>query len=81
MSQTPPDGDTAVDPERVRRLRLHEFLRELVREEGRMEAAELLGVNYKTLVRAVDSGRLSSRMSDALERLLLSGGSPGGGRT
>ncbi len=78
MSQTPLDGDTAVDPERVRRLRLHEFLRELVREEGRMEAAELLGVNYKTLVRAVDSGRLSSRMSDALERLLLSGGSPGG---
>ena len=78
MSQTPQDGDTAVDPERVRRLRLHEFLRELVREEGRMEAAELLGVNYKTLVRAVDSGRLSSRMSDALERLLLSGESPGG---
>ncbi len=78
MSQTPQDGDTAVDTERVRRLRLHEFLRELVREEGRMEAAELLGVNYKTLVRAVDSGRLSSRMSDALERLLLSGESPGG---
>ena len=78
MSQTPQDGDTAVDTERVRRLRLHEFLRELVREEGRMEAAELLGVNYKTLVRAVDSGRLSSRMNDALERLLLSGESPGG---
>ena len=78
VSQTLRNGDIGGDAERVRRLRLHEFLRELVREEGRMEAAELLGVNYKTLVRAVESGRLSSRMNDALERLLLSGQSPGG---
>ena len=41
-----------------------------------MEAAELLGVNYKTLVRAIESDDLSNRMSDALERLMLTGGVP-----
>ena len=62
--------------EDLRRLRLKALLRDLVREEGRMEAAELLGVNYKTLVRAIESDDLSNRMSDALERLLLTGGVP-----
>ena len=62
--------------EDLRRLRLRALLRDLVREEGRMEAAELLGVNYKTLVRAIESDDLSNRMSDALERLLLTGGVP-----
>ena len=50
------------------------LLRELIRDEGRMEAAEMLGVNYKTLAKTVDTGILSRRMSHALERLLLSGG-------
>ena len=62
--------------EDLRRLRLRALLRDLVREEGRMEAAELLGVNYKTLVRAIESDDLSNRMSDAVERLLLTGGVP-----
>ena len=61
------------DAESVRRLRLHGFLRELVREEGRMEVAELLGVSDRTVMRAVQSGRLSRRVSAALERLLPSG--------
>ena len=38
-----------------------------------MEAAEMLGVNYKTLVRSLDSGRMSRRMGDAVERLLSPG--------
>ena len=38
-----------------------------------MEAAELLGVNYRTLVRAEESGKITGRMSDALERLLGNG--------
>ena len=71
------NGDGGGDADRIRRLRLHGFLRELVREEGRMEAADLLGVNYKTLVRAEESGHLTTRMRHALERLLLSGESPG----
>ena len=73
MSQPLPDGDMAGDAESVRRLRLHGFLRELVREEGRMEVAELLGVSDRTVMRAVQSGRLSRRVSTALERLLPSG--------
>ena len=62
--------------EDLRRLRLKALLSDLVREEGRMEAAELLGINYKTLVRAIESDELTNRMSDALERLLLTGGVP-----
>ena len=59
------------DAEQARRLRLGEFLRDLVRAEGRMEAAELLGVNYRTLVKAEESGEITGRMGDALELLLL----------
>ena len=67
-------GERSRSVESVRRLRLMALLRDLVRGEGKMEAAEKLGVNYKTLARAIESGRMSSRMSDALERLLLAGG-------
>ena len=75
---TQADGDSGDDRNRaqLRRLRLNGFLRELVREEGRMEAAELLGVNYRTLVRAEESGKISGRMGDALERLLGTGADP-----
>ncbi len=72
MDETLVDGDGSDGPdvEKLRRLRLRGFLRELVRQEGRVEAAEMLGVNYKTLVRAEESGQITGRMSDALERLL-----------
>ena len=70
------DGSDGPDMEKMRRLRLSGFLRELVRAEGKMEAAELLGVNYKTLVRAEKSGEITGRMGDALERLLGTGDDP-----
>lgn len=70
--ETGANGNGRLDAESLRRLRLIEYLRELVRAEGRMEAANLLGVNYKTLVRAEESGQITGRMDDALERLLLS---------
>ena len=70
------NGSDVPDVEKMRRLRLSGFLRELVRQEGRMEAAELLGVNYRTLVKAEESGELTGRMSDALERLLGTGEDP-----
>ena len=70
------DGSDGPDMEKLRRLRLSGFLRELVRAEGKMEAAELLGVNYKTLVRAEKSGEITGRMGDALERLLGTGDDP-----
>ena len=50
---------------------LLDLLGELVRAEGRRQAAHGLGVNYRTLVRAVESGRLTGRMRDALERWRL----------
>lgn len=70
MNERDVNGNGEVDAERARRLRLGEFLRDLVRAEGRMEAAELLGVNYRTLVKAEESGEITGRMGDALELLL-----------
>ena len=70
------DGGDDRNREQQRRLRLNGFLRELVREEGRMEAEELLGVNYRTLVRAEESGKITGRMGDALGRLLGTGDDP-----
>ncbi len=64
------DGSDGLEVEQLRRLRLSEFLRDLVRQEGKMEAAELLGVNHKTLTRAEESGEITGRMGDALELLL-----------
>ena len=54
-----------------RHERLVALLREMVETESRAKVAEALGVSYRTLVRAVDSGRLTARMADALERHLL----------
>ena len=70
------DGKGGVDGEKRRRIRLSGFLRELVREEGRVEAAALLGVAYRTVVRAEESGEITGRMGDALERLLGTGDDP-----
>ena len=82
VEQTPDDGAMADgmptdggagdgwDAEKARRVRLRGFLRDLIRQEGKMEAAELLGVNHKTLTRAEESGEITGRMSDALELLL-----------
>ncbi len=71
MAQNGGQGAGGRDAETRRRERLHEFLCELVKREGRMEAAVLLAVNYRTLVKAEESGEMTGRMSDALERLLL----------
>ena len=54
--------------------RLLKLLRELVAREGRVKAAETLGVNFRTLQQAVDTGVLSARMEDALKRRLLEEG-------
>ena len=67
MKERHVNGKGSVEAERLRRLRLSEFLRDLVRQEGKMEAAELLGVNHKTLTRAEESGEVTGRMGDALE--------------
>ena len=68
------DGAGGPDVEKLRGIKLMGFLRELDRQEGRMATAALLGVNYKTVARALDDDRVSVRMADALELLLGSGG-------
>ena len=67
-------ADGGVDVERLREIKLMGFLRELERQQGRMEAAALLGVNYKTVARALDEDRVTGRVADALELLLGAGG-------
>ena len=69
-----PGGAVGVDVERLREIKLMGFLRELDRQEGRMATAALLGVNYKTVVRALDEDRVTGRMAGALELLLGAGG-------
>ena len=67
-------GGVDGDVERLREIKLMGFLRELERQQGRMEAAALLGVNYKTVARALDEDRVTGRVADALELLLGAGG-------
>ncbi len=47
-----------------------EQLEELVRQRGRVKAAELLGVNFRTLAGSIESGKLSRRMKEALEQMV-----------
>ena len=65
------DGDATPNLESLHRVRLTALMNDLMKE-GKLEAAQLLGVNYKTLAAAVDSGVLTPRLSDALEKVLLS---------
>ena len=64
-------GDRTPGLESLHQLRLTALLRDVVKRKGRMEASEVLRVNYKTLASAIDSGKLTPRLCDALERLLL----------
>ena len=59
--------------ESVQEVRLLVLLHDLVRQEGRSGTAAVLGVHRKTVAAAVNTGRLSRRMQDALGRHLLAG--------
>ena len=52
------------------------LLERIVREQGQAGAAERLGVNYKTIVAALETRHLSRRMTHALELLMLSEDNP-----
>ncbi|MDE2994863.1 MAG: hypothetical protein OXU67_13390, partial [Chloroflexota bacterium] len=66
-------GVQAPSLEHVQEVRLLALLHDLVRQEGRTGAAAALGVHRKTVAAAVNTGRLSRRMQDALGRYLLAG--------
>ena len=70
MNERDVNGKVDMEAGQLRRLRLGDFMRDLIRQEGKMEAAKLLGVNHKTLTRAEESGEITGRMTDALELLL-----------
>ena len=57
----------------LRHMRLLALLRDMIEAEGKVQTAAALGVNYRTLVRHEETGRLTDRMADALERHLLLG--------
>ncbi len=61
---------TAAD---MQQLRLMSLLQELERDHGRKKAAEMLGVDRRTLDAGLDDGVLSRRMRSALDRALQSG--------
>ncbi len=70
-SQMKKNGNVGVESERRRELGA--MLRDLVKKEGRVGTARLLGVDRKTVRRAYDSGQLTDHMAGALERLLGGG--------
>lgn len=74
-----PDGegfypDSSRSLESLRQMRLMALLRDMIESEDGAKAAARLGVSYRTVSRAIESGRLTARMSAALERHLLLGG-------
>ena len=58
----------------LREVRLLALLRDVVAEHGKVKAAQTLGVSFRTLSRAEDTGRLTPRLADALESHLVQGG-------
>ena len=66
-----PESSRSLDS--LRHMRLLALLRDMIDDGGKVKAAKALGVNYRTVSKAVGSGTLTDRMSDALERHLLLG--------
>ena len=62
-----PESSRSLDS--LRQMRLLALLRDMIDDGGKVKAAKALGVNYRTVSKAVGSGTLTDRMSDALERL------------
>ena len=67
-----PESSRSLDS--LRHMRLMALLRDMIEAEGKVPTAAALGVNYRTLVRHEETGRLTDRMAAALERHLLLGG-------
>ena len=66
-----PESSRSLDS--LRHMRLMALLRDMIEAEGKVQTAAALGVNYRTLVRHEETGRLTDRIADALERELRGG--------
>ena len=66
-----PESSRSLDS--LRHMRLLALLRDMIDDGGKVQTAAALGVNYRTLVRHEETGRLTDRMADALERELRGG--------
>ena len=66
--------DSSRSLEGLRETRLMALLSDMIEAGDRGRAAATLGVSYRTLARAVETGRLTARMTAALEKHLLLGG-------
>ena len=64
-------GKDAPSLESLHDVKLEALLHDIVKREGKMQAAQILGVNYKTLARSIESGRLSVHLREALMARLL----------
>ena len=73
MRHTEPTTEGCKATDEMHNLRLTALLQELLKENGKMATAQILGVNYKTLARSMQRGRLSQKMHCALERMLPNG--------
>ena len=69
-------GESSPSAGSLREMRLLALLRDVVETEGQAKTARMLGVGYRTLKGATESGVLTERMAVGLERLLLLGGGP-----
>lgn len=59
----------------MEQAQLVEQLKRLVDEHGRVKAAELLGVNFRTLAASIESGKLSRRMGESVRKYAKAAGS------
>ena len=66
--QVKKNGEAGGDSERRRHL--SSMLRDLVKKEGQVATASMLGVNRKTVARANESGHITDHVALALEALL-----------
>ena len=64
-----------VVPQRFEEDELKKCLHDLVRRKGLVGAAKALGVNFRTLTRNVDPGKLSRRMRAAQVKEIQAGAS------
>ncbi len=73
MKPGPGGIDNSKSVRDMHHLRLMSLLQEQVRDHGRKRAAEILGVDRRTLDAALEQGMLTRRIRGALEKALQSG--------